>query len=276
PVARPALRAVEVNGTTLHFRLLGDSGPPVVFIHGSLGDIGSWTAQDTAFARRYRVLVYSRRYHPPNPQVVDRQVYSPKLHAEDLAALLLRLNLSPAHIVGSSYGAYIALVMAQEHRGLVRSVVLAEPPVFPLLTGSQTGDSVRRAFYRTTLDPARAAFAAGDSVGALRLVVEGFDDLPPAARARFLAHAFELRLELLAERQLYFPDISCAELRRLTVPVLLLRGQRSPPMFQLISNELARCLRTETHVTIPGAGHVMHAANPMYYNQVVLRFLASH
>src|SRR6266540_1720193 len=77
-----SLRAAQVNGTTL----------------------------------TYRVLVYSRRYHPPNPPQNDAQTYSPMLHAEDLAALLLQLDLAPAHVVGSSYGAYTALVLALDRK----------------------------------------------------------------------------------------------------------------------------------------------------------------
>jgi pimeloyl-ACP methyl ester carboxylesterase len=226
--------------------------------------------------------VYSRRYHPPNPQVDDAQTYSPKLHAEDLAALLLTLDLAPAHIVGSSYGAYTALALVRDHPQLVRSLVLAEPPIFPLLSGSEVGDSVRRAFYANALDPARRAFTFGDSVGAMRIFFDAlngrgrFDNLPPPARADVLAHAFELRREMLANREQYFPPISCAELGRITTPVLIVRGDRSPRMFQLISEELARCMRSDTTVIIPGAGHPPHTGNPAYYNQVVARFLMSH
>lgn len=277
------LRAVEVNGTVLHFRLLGDSGPPVVLIHGTLGNLGSWAAQDTAFARGYRVLVYSRRYHPPNAQVADGQVYSPKLHAEDLAALLLRLDLAPAHVIGSSYGAFTALALARDHPSLVRSLVLGEPPVASLLSSSTAGDSVRYALFTGALDPSRAAFARGDSIGGLRAFLSGvlgrrgaFDSLPPAARADMARHAFEMRLEMLAPREQYLPTVTCAELDRVTTPILLVRGERSVPFFQLISDELARCLRSETTVVIPGAGHAMHAANPRYYNIVVQRFIAVH
>lgn len=276
-------RAAQVNGTTLHYRLLGDSGAPVVFVHGTLGNAGSWAAQDTAFARGFRVLVYSRRYHPPNPQVADGQVYSPKLHAEDLAALLLRLELTPAHVVGSSYGAYTALLLARDHPSLVRSLVLAEPPVTSLLSGSLAGDSVRQALFTGSLDPARAAFARGDSVAGLRAFVDGlqgrrgaFDSLPPAVRADLLRHAFELRLEMLANREQYLPVVSCRDLDRMRTPVLVVRGERSERFFQLISNELARCLRTETTVVVPRAGHAMHQAQPVYYNEVVRRFLAIH
>jgi len=277
------LHATSFNGTRLTYRLIGDSGAtPVVFVHGSLGDLRSWNGQETQFAQIYRVLVYSRRYHPPNPQVDDNQTYSPKLHSEDLAALLLTLDLAPAHVVSSSYGSYTALQLTRDHPQLVRSLVLAEPPIFSLLTGSEEGDAVRRAFYRNGLDPARAAFTRGDSVTGLRFFVDAvtgrgaFERLPPAARTDMLAHAFELRREMLAERADYMPPVTCAELGRITTPVLLIRGERSPRMFQLISDELARCLRNDTTVVIPGAAHPPHAGNPNYYNQVVARFIMTH
>ena len=277
------LHAIDINNTRLVYRVSGDSGAaPVVFVHGSLGDLKSWSGQENAFAQVYRVLVYSRRYHPPNPQVNDNQTYSPKLHSEDLVALLLTLDLAPAHIVGSSYGAYTALQLVRDHPQLVRSLVLAEPPIFSLLTGSEQGDSVRRAFYTYGLDPARAAFARGDSVAGLRLFFDAgagrgaFDKLPAAARADMLAHAFEMRHEMLAERADYLPPVACAELGRLTTPVLIVRGERSPRMFQLISDELARCLRNDTTVVIPGAAHPPHSGNPGYYNQVVARFIMTH
>jgi len=286
PVARAApviLKSARVNGTTLAYRIVGDSGTPVVLVHGSLGDFGDWDAQVATFAQRHRVLVYSRRYHPPNPPLNDDQVYSPMLHADDLAALLLQLDFAPAHIVGASYGAYTALILALEHPELVRSAVLGEPPILPLLNSTPEGDAIRRAFYMNTLDPARAAFVRGDSVGALRVFIDGlsetpglFDRLPPPVRADILAHSFEMRREMLASREQHYPPVSCPDLGRLHTPVLLLRASRSPARLQLITDELARCLRNDTTVTIPNANHGMNTTNPAYYNQAVLRYLATH
>jgi pimeloyl-ACP methyl ester carboxylesterase len=54
-----------------------------------------------------------------------------------------------------------------------------------------------------------------------------------------------------------------------------MKGANSPRVFQLVNDELARCLHSDTTVTIPGAGHPPHAGNPAYYNLVVLRYLAS-
>jgi non-heme chloroperoxidase len=267
----------------LSYRLAGDQGTPVVFVHGSYGDLDDWSAQVKAFARTHRVLVYSRRYHPPNPPRDDGQVYSPQLHAEDLAGLLPVLGLAPAHIVGTGYGAYVALALAREHPDLVRTLVLGEPPVLPFLLRSPAGDSLRRAFIASSLDPARAAFTRGDSVAALRLFVDGvtdrrgaFDSLPAAARARVVAHSFEMRREMTADRQEYLPALDCRVLGRLAMPVLLIQGERSPRMYRVITTELAHCLQSDTVITIPGAKHPVNATNPAGYNQMVLHYIATH
>ena len=81
---------------------------------------------------------------------------------------------------------------------------------------------------------------------------------------------------MLTNREQYMPPISCAELSHITTPVLIIRGELSPPVFQLIDDELARCLMNDTTVVIPGTGHPPNAGNPGYFNQVVARFLVSH
>src|SRR6267378_1504860 len=169
PVIARTLFAIEANGTRLTYRISGDSTKtPVVFIHGSLADSRSWTRQEPAFAQYFRVLVYSRRYHRPNPQTEDNQPYSAKLHAEDLAALLLTLNFSSAHVVGSGYGGYIALTLAREHPDMVRSLILEEPPIVSVLTASAAGGPVRRAFFSWAFDLVGGALSAFYFVAGVR------------------------------------------------------------------------------------------------------------
>ena len=288
PVAAPApvtaspLRAIRINGTVLNFRLAGDTGSTVVFVHGSLGTLDDWNSQIAAFARSHRVLVYSRRYHPPNPPQTDQETYSPELHAADLAALLQELGFGQSAVVAAGYGGYVALALAAQHRELVRALVLAEPPVIPFLLRTPAGDSLRRAFLAGVLDPARAALARGDSLGALRTFLDGtgsavaLERLTPPARARLLGNLPEIRRELTADRQQYFPPLDCPRLGGLTMPVLLLQGERSPRMYHIITAELANCLESDTAITVVGAGHDIHATNPAAYNTTVLRFLATH
>jgi pimeloyl-ACP methyl ester carboxylesterase len=55
--------------------------------------------------------------------------------------------------------------------------------------------------------------------------------------------------------------------------VLLIAGERSLRLFHVITEELSRCLPAGELVTMPAAGHSVHADTPGAYNAVVLRFL---
>jgi pimeloyl-ACP methyl ester carboxylesterase len=100
--------------------------------------------------------------------------------------------------------------------------------------------------------------------------------LPAEARGEVLRSAFEMRLEMRADPDAYMPFLSCRDVAGIMNPVLLVEGQQSRPVFHAITGELERCLVTEERVSVPGAGHAMHAANPAFYNAAVLRFLATH
>ena len=129
--APPEPTKIIVNGVELHYISAG-TGEPVILLHGGQGDYRSWEPQMAALSRYYHVISYSRRYNFPNqnPQVATN--HSVIVEAEDLAALIKALHLKHANLVGTSIGAATALMLAIEHPNMVRSLVLAEPPILAL------------------------------------------------------------------------------------------------------------------------------------------------
>lgn len=124
------MNKVHVNGFDLHHLDLG-KGDPVVMIHGGgATDYRTWAAVVDRFAERYRVIVPSLRYHFPNEWLGDASDYTSETHAHDVAALIETLGLTPAHILGSSLGSIIAMMLAHERPDLVRTLVLGEPVFF--------------------------------------------------------------------------------------------------------------------------------------------------
>src|SRR3954469_21181865 len=157
-------KTIRVNGVELHYLDQG-KGVRVVLVHGGLEDYRSWQPQMEAFSQRYRTIAYSRRHNYPNARTSPEPDYSAVLDAEDLAALITTLNLKPAHVVGVSYGAYTALLLAQKHPQLVRSLALCEPPVLrwlPRLTGGQPlfDDLMSKVW-----EPSTRGFREGDEAG---------------------------------------------------------------------------------------------------------------
>jgi non-heme chloroperoxidase len=273
------LQAIEVNGTKLHYVLQG-SGEPVVFVHGTLGSYETFQRPFEALSSSFRVVAFSRRFHPPNEIPRSPEPYAMQMHVDDLAALVKALRIGPAHVVGHSYGAYVALAFALQHPELVRSLVLGEPPVLELLQNSSVGKTWHAALQRT-LTMARAAFQDGNVENGVRHFLDaalgegGFDRLPSEVRTGLLSAGPALRLELQTEASKWMVPLACDALGSLNRPVLLVTGERSVPWFHVITLELERCLTGEAHVMVSDADHGLHVANPDFYVDAVRRFLQS-
>ena len=265
------INAIEVNQTTLHYFECG-KGEPLIFVHGGLGDLHTFQRQVQEFAASFRVIAYSRRFSPPNAPPRETDVNPLSNHVADLRELITQLKATPAHLVGNSYGAYVALALAVDHPELVRRLVLGEPPVLPLLPPKSVGEGsqpspIRKAFEDSLEDGVRAFMDGMCGKGC-------FDKLPQARRTELIEkQGPELRAQFMTERSAYMPPLDCGNLGKLTRPTLLVTGERSPAMFLLITAELERCLEGESKVTVPEAGHGMHGDNPTFYNQTVMAFL---
>ena len=274
------IRPIDVNQTTLHYFECGN-GEPLVFVHGGLGDLHTFQPQVQTFATRFRVIAYSRRFSPPNAPPRETDVNPLSNHVADLGALITQLKATPPHLVGNSYGAYVALALAMANPELVRSLVLGEPPVMPLLSRTSVGEGMRQSWIRRVNEPSRKAFEGGSLEDGLRTFQDAicgkpgcFDNFPQARRTELVEkQAPELRSQFMTERSAYMPSLDCGSLGKLTRPMLLVTGERSPAMLLLITAELERCVEGESQVMVPEAGHTMHRENTAFYNQAVMAFL---
>src|SRR5215831_12633285 len=110
------LRALRVNGVQLHYTEAGSGTRGTVFLlHGGMGDLGSWTHQVRALEEQYRVVSYSRRHsHPNRNRDIQRARFAEYVDddIEDLLALKRALCVGPLHLIGTSYGALLALAVA--------------------------------------------------------------------------------------------------------------------------------------------------------------------
>lgn len=266
---------IAVNGTRLFHELAGDSGEPVVLVHGSWGDHHNWDSVVPMLSRSFRVLTYDRRGHSRSERPTTQG--SLREDAADLAALLEALGMAPAHVVGNSGGAAVALRLACERPGLFRSLVVHEPPLFALLAGDPAMQAPL-GLVQQRVAAVEDLLRAGDGEGAARTFVDtiafgpgGWDRLPEAEQTTFIANA----PTFLDERQ--DPEgmiVDLNALARFARPALLSRGDRSPPFFPAVVERLARALPHGVLYEFTGEGHVPHRSAPERYVDVVGGFIA--
>lgn len=255
-------------------------GAPVVLVHGSgPTDLRTWERQIEAFAAHFRVIAYSQRYHYPNPATGDLAgIASTRTHARDLADLITALGLGRVHLVGFSFGADIVLRLAADRPDLARTLTITEPPLRSWLA-TLPGGAELLAQRAAAILPAQRAVQNGDLEQGARLFIDGlmgsgvFDGLPLSARQRILDNAHLIGAEPTEIDAVSAEDITRDEAATIRAPTLLLTGDASPPMFLLVSQELARCLPNAEQAQIRGASHLLHVTNPQMYNTTVLEFL---
>ncbi len=128
------------------FYLDEGTGDPVVLIHELIVDYRAWSNQITPLSKRYRVISYSRRFSAPNENLGDIHEDTVESNTEDLFKIINKLGISPAHLIGHSYGGLITIFFAYGHPELVHSLVLVEPAV-----GSVLIENPRSALQRLRL-----------------------------------------------------------------------------------------------------------------------------
>ena len=181
---------LQVRGTTLHVERRG-RGAPLLLIHGGSEDAGMLAGQaDALTAAGYEVVTYDRRGTGSSGREDWPGSGAPQ-HADDAAALLASLDMSPATVVGVSSGGVIALDLAARHPDTVARVVAWEPPAAGVVTG---GDAITAEIMAPVTN--HLAAYPGDFIGAQALLLSavvgfpvGVDD-PAFAAARANAEPF--------------------------------------------------------------------------------------
>ena len=262
----------------LHYIEQGQ-GEPLILLHGGQGDYRSWGPQMKVLSPQFRVISYSRRYNYPNNNPVTAKYRSAFTEADDLAALIRKLGLGRVHLIGTSIGAFTAIVLAVKHPAMVRSLVLAEPPVHEWVRDSPNGAAAYKEFMTTIWEPATEAFKTGDNQGAMRILVDGFagtgrfDKLPPESRAAVMQNSRFFKANTSSSDP--FPKLSKAKVGRLRIPVLIITGENTIKIHKLVNEELARLLPKAEQAIIPKAGHGSPRENPEAFNEAMLKFLAN-
>jgi len=265
------------------------TGQTVLFVHGSASDHRTWDRQLDEFSERFKILTYSRRYHAPNDAIVDGVEYAMSEQVDDLEQILLLSGGKPTHLIGHSYGAYLALLIAIRRPDLVADLVLAEPPVIPLFTSfppkpyeilkllvtrPKTALSIIR-FAATGLGPATAAAKKGDMetamahFGSAVLGPEAFSRLSPERLDQVRANFG--KAELLSDS--FMTSLSSTDVGNITSRTLLITGSNSPVLFHRLTDHLEELIPNTERRDIANASHIMHEDNPVDYNQAVLSFL---
>ena len=258
------LKNIEIDGRQLHYIDQGEGQPPVIiFIHGGLDDYRCWQFQIDSFSSKYRAISYSRRFAYPNKWIGNlAQDNTIEANARDLAKIIRKLDLAPAHLVGASYGAFIALYCVSKNPELAKTMVLNEPPILSFLARSHLKDDVEllQGFRTRVQGPTEDAFKRGDFKKAAQTFIDRvmdmenfFDELPEEDKQYLMDNAKSLEGELESAQPSSF---SVEDVKHITtIPTLIVKGELSPKWLLRIADILSENMPNTEQIVIPNFSH---------------------
>lgn len=268
---------ILVNGVRIYCEKTGESGDPLVLVHGSWGDHHNWDNVVPELAKSFRVITYDRRGHSASERSEGQG--SILDDAADLAALIDILGIAPAHVVGNSGGSAVALHLAAERPDVFRTLVVHEPALIGMLArNGEVIPAVEEAGRRVAA--VVELLARGQDEAGARLFVEtiafgpgAWNELPPELRHTFVNNAPTFLDET---RDADWDALDLAALGRFTRPSLVSYGTTSAPFFPIIVKKVAGALPNAELSVFDGAGHVPHVSHPREYVEKVRTFIRRH
>lgn len=257
-----------VNGIEIYYEVSG-KGDPVMLITGLGGAGASWGPQIPLFAKEFLTIVPDHRgagqsSHPEGGYTIEQL-------ASDMAQLLQGLGCGPAHIVGSSTGGAIAMVMALDHPEVVRSIVVVS-------SWGKTDDFFRRQFEvrkRALLDSGVRAYTEASSIflwapSFMREhneVVQGWIDAISSKPAN--PEVMAKRIDMIVAHD------QMGRLGRIQKPTLVIVGKEDLCTPPYLSMELAKPI-AGAELAILNGGHFFYLENPRAFHRRVRKFLLKH
>jgi pimeloyl-ACP methyl ester carboxylesterase len=250
-------KVISKDSTPIAFDRTG-SGPALILVDGAMcyRGFGPMPAMARRLAAHFTVFHYDRRGRGESG---NHPHYSLDREVEDLDAVLAAAGGS-AFVFGVSSGAALALEAATRLRGIARLALYeapfivddTHPPLPPafipelkaLVAAGQRGGAVKK-FMRLVGVPAIGVFV--------------MSCLPMWKKMKAIAHTLANDLTILEPYQ-QGRMLTRTQFAKVTIPVMVMAGGRSPAYMQNGMRALADVLPLANHLTLPGQTHMVKDA----------------
>lgn len=251
----------------LKSRKYGASGNVVVIIHGLFGSADNWMSIAKRLSDRFQVYCVDLRNHGRSPWA-DPHTYDAM--AEDLHHFFKTLDTDQIHVIGHSMGGKAVMRFAQLHTSTVDQMAVID-----------IGPKFYDIHHRSILD----AYASID-LQALKSRSQADELLKPrienwSVRQFLLKNLYKdpknqqwrwkINVKLLSEQianvgQEVWPEEHCI------IPTLFIRGENSNYILEEDIDEIRSQYIYSNVVTIPNAGHWVHAEQPDLLEKEIREF----
>jgi pimeloyl-ACP methyl ester carboxylesterase len=253
------------------FHKIYGSGPPLIILHGLFGLGDNWRTIARKLESEFQCIVVDLRNHGRSPH---DGMMNWNIMVEDVHELIADLDLDDVFLLGHSMGGKVAMQFATTYPEIVDKLIVVDIAPKQYMPHH---DQVIQAIQ--SLDPASLS-GRDEAEGILRSYLG-----PDEATVQFLMKNISRLPEggfvwksnmpvILNAYQALMDDISF--MHPYLGPVLFIRGEQSSYIEDEDLAGIHQLFPEATLVTVPGAGHWVHADQPDAFARITRDFLIEH
>ena len=236
---------VEHAGAQIWYAAYG-YGPTVILLHGGLGHSGNWGYQVPALTGSgYRAVVIDSRGHGHSTR--DARPFTYELMAADVSAVMDKLNIEKAGLVGWSDGACTALILASKAPARVAGVF----------------------FFACNMDPSGTKELEFTPI-LKRCIGRHMKDYADLSATPDRFNEFSDAVGLMQRTQ---PNYSANDLVQISVPVAIVQSEYDEFIKLEHAEYLAQSIPNAEFIFLPDVSHFAPLQRPEQFNDAMCAFL---
>ena len=259
PFSERTSSIAAADGVPIHYSVQGKGEPALVFIHCWSCDRHLWDNQVPVFSKNHRVVTIDLPGHGEAGQ--GRKNWTVEGYADDVNAVITKLNLKQAVLIGSSMGGPIAVEAARRNPNRVVAII-------PVDTLHNVENKVPPEQIEAVLKQLRADFK-----GAVTGLLNQFffsASTPAAVKTRIISEITSRPPELsIAIFQGIFAYDPIPALSHIKVPIRAINADMTPTNLE-VNRKYAPQFDA---VIIKGSGHYPMLEDPTRFNELLTEAL---
>jgi pimeloyl-ACP methyl ester carboxylesterase len=252
----------------LYYEIHG-AGEPLVLIPGFRTGLWLWVRQVATFAEKFRTIVF-------DPRGIGRSDSSDapltvKTMADDLSGLLSALGIEQAHILGASFGGFVAQEFAIAYPQMTRSLILC---------CTSSGGVGHMLPSVSTLQRLAAIEGLNTEERTRQNLLIAFSPKFIAEHPQEIEEVIKLRLSNPVTDQAHFAQLHAAatfdaasRVSEITAPTLVMTGDEDTIVPPGNCTKLAAQIPHAGLKVIEGGSHMFFIEQPESFNQAVIEFI---
>jgi len=250
----------------LNYRKLG-AGQPFIILHGLFGLSDNWQTIGKQLSEQFEVFLVDLRNHGLSPHSEE---WNYKVMSEDVYELIHDNNLNHVILMGHSMGGKTAMQFSSVYEELLDKLIVVDiaPKKY-----AETQEDVVKALTSVDLNIVSSRKQVEDK---LEERIKDFGTRQFLLKNLFWKDeklAWKFNLDVIARELNNVAEGFDANNKSIEIPTLFIRGDRSNYITKEDESEIKSIYPQAEIVTVPNAGHWVHAENPKGFLEEVLAFV---